>query len=91
MPGSNRILVDHVEKAAITRGLTDLFETEVIPWTVTIRPSRANERWTIELSAPGHFWAGTAGLGEQNAPSIVALVRNALRGDLAGARAYNQE
>ena len=53
--------------------------------------TRANERWTIELSAPGHFWAGTAGLSEQNALSIVALVRNALRADLPGAWAYSQE
>jgi hypothetical protein len=79
---SNRILVDDEEKAAIGRGLTALFEGERAPWTVTIRPSRVEPRWTIEISAPGGYWACTAGAGEQDAVSIVSLVRATLGASL---------
>jgi hypothetical protein len=91
MTVSNRILVDHGEKAAILRGLTDLFEDEVAPWAVTIRPSRSGPRWTIEISAPGRFWACTAGPGEQDAESILVLIRKALGAGLWAAEPQSQE
>lgn len=91
MSVSNRILVDHGEKAAIMAGLTDLFETEIAPWIVTIRPSRAGGRWTIEISAPGRFWACTAGPKQQDAESIVSLVRDALVAGLWTVEAQSQE
>lgn len=88
---SNRILVDHGEKAAIVRGLTDLFEDEIAPWTVTIRPARSGPRWTIEIAAPGRFWACSAGPDEQDAKSILGLVRAALGAAPWALEAQSQE
>ena len=79
---SNRILVEHGQKTAILQGLTDMFATEARPWTVTIRPSRIALWWTIEVAAPGRFWAFTAGPEEHDAASIVGLVKAALGAEL---------
>lgn len=78
MAVNNQILGDHRQRGAIDRGLTALFPQDDRSWSVTIRPSRVDARWTIEILARGQFWACSAGPAEQDPTSIVSLVRDAL-------------
>ena len=75
---SNLRLVAAGDRRALERALGALFAADPEPWTVTIRPSRIETRWTIEVLAPGRLWALSAGPAEQSPESIAALVREAV-------------
>ena len=81
MPISTLRLVAGGDRGAIERALGALFAADPEPWTVTIRPSRIETRWTIEVLAPGRLWALSAGPAEQSAEAIAALVREAVGPD----------
>jgi hypothetical protein len=78
VPLTSRLLVEHRDRDAIAQALGDLLAAEPEPWTVTILPSRTEAGWAVEIVAPGRFWAFGARPSEQDAASIVALVRGAL-------------
>jgi hypothetical protein len=78
VPLTSRVLVPHRDKEAIARALGELLSARPEDWTVTIRPSQTEAYWAVEVVAPGRFLAFGARPFEQDANSIVALVRGAL-------------
>jgi hypothetical protein len=88
VPLKSRVLVEHRDRDAIAQALGELLSAEPEPWTVTIRPSRTEACWAVEIVAPGRFWAFGARPFEQDAASIVALVRGALA---LGGRGHGHE